>query len=97
MLFMNCTFPLILLNKRIGKNIYIILLVTLLMNWGWLFESFVIHITSMHRDYAQSDYPNHFISIREVELLIKGFFVGVFALIIGNGIHWFRSLKRESV
>ena len=51
MLFFNCLFPFILLIKRIGKNAYLVFLISVLMNFGLLLERFVIIITSIHRDY----------------------------------------------
>ncbi len=51
MLFFNCIFPLILFYKPLGKNIYFVLLVSILMNVGFFMERFIIIITSIHRDY----------------------------------------------
>ncbi|MHA7843170.1 MAG: NrfD/PsrC family molybdoenzyme membrane anchor subunit [Winogradskyella sp.] len=51
MLFFNCIFPLILFYKPLGKNIYFLLLVSILMNVGFFMERFIIIITSIHRDY----------------------------------------------
>lgn len=51
MLFFNCIFPFILLIKKIGENIFLVFLVSVLMNFGWLFERFIIITTSIHRDY----------------------------------------------
>lgn len=51
MLFFNCVFPFILFYKPLGKNIYFVFLVSILMNVGFFMERFVIIITSIHRDY----------------------------------------------
>jgi hypothetical protein len=53
------------------------------MNLGWLFESFVIHLTSIHRDYEGD--RNAFLPF-DGELIIfgKGFLLGIAALFIGN-------------
>ena len=51
MLFFNCLLPLVLLHKKFGKNVYIVFVISFLMNFGALFEKFVIIITSFHRDY----------------------------------------------
>lgn len=51
MLICNCLLPFVLLNKRIGANFYWVFIVSLVMNIGWIFEQFVIIITSIHRDY----------------------------------------------
>lgn len=86
MLLMNCVVPLILLNKNIGKKIYIIFFISLFMNFGWLFERFVIIVTSIHRDYASNAFDYQILNSRESLILMKGFFVGLITLIIGNGI-----------
>lgn len=51
MLFFNCIFPLILFYKPLGKNIYFVFLVSILMNLGFFMERIVIIVTSVHRDY----------------------------------------------
>tara|TARA_R110002050_G_scaffold138408_1_gene262153 strand:- start:54 stop:608 length:555 start_codon:yes stop_codon:yes gene_type:complete len=94
MLFANCIIPLILLNKRIGKNIYIILCITIFMNIGWVFESFVIHMTSMHRDYISDNFNPYLPSKGETRILIQGFVIGLISLLIGNGIQKWR-IKTE--
>lgn len=86
MLIMNCLAPLILLNKNISKKIYVIFIITLLMNIGWILEYFIIFITSIHRDYSNNDYSVYWLHSREITILTKGFFIGLIALIIGNGI-----------
>ena len=93
MLITNCVVPLILINKKIGMKIYIIFIISLLINFGWLFERFVIIITSIHRDYQSNKYDYSFLDSREFIILMKGFFVGLISLIIGNGI---KKLKHKS-
>jgi len=88
MLIANSVVPLFLLHPRLGSKIWIVLLVTLLMNIGWLFESFVIHVTSLHRDYLPNDWSvrtiNYYLPyFNEVLILAKGAFVGLVLVAIG--------------
>lgn len=91
MFIFNSFLPLILLNNKMGKKNSIILIIALLMNIGWLFESFIIHITSMHSDYITEDYNPYLPNAREVAIITKSFFIGLFLLIFENGL---KVLKR---
>ena len=95
MFLMNSIVPLVLLNKKIGKKIYIIFLLTLFMNIGWIFEYFVILTTSFHRDYFDGNYIDFLLNGRQIQTLIKGFFIGLISLIIGNGISKWKMLTKE--
>lgn len=86
MLVSNSVVPLILINNKLGEKLLVLFIIALLMNLGWLFESFVIHVTSMHRDYITESYNSYLPNAREVRILLNGFFIGLFSLIIGNGI-----------
>lgn len=72
--------PFLLLSKKLGHHIYFILFLSLLVNMGWLFESFVIRITSLHRDYSDRYLPWN----RELIIALKGLIVGIIAVVIGN-------------
>ena len=87
MFIMNCVIPLSLINKRIGKNIYIVFFLTLLMNIGWVFESLVLHITSFHRDYTNDTYNPYLPNSREITMIFKGFAFGLVILIISDIIN----------
>ena len=94
MLLFNCVTPLILLNKNIGKKIYLIFLITLFMNFGWIMEYFIILISSMHRDYDSGsayEFPRY---SRQLATLTKGFFLGIVVFIVGNGIKKLKEKKR---
>lgn len=53
-------------------------------------ESFVLHITSIHRDYLPpSHQTDSFIAYllpfeREVDFMVKGLLLGIFVLLVGN-------------
>lgn len=76
----NCVLPLLLLIKKLRGKAAVLFIIGILMNFGWLFESFVIHVTAMHRDYIPSSVPFD----RELMALFKGVIVGVIAMIVGN-------------
>jgi hypothetical protein len=80
MFISNSVLPLCLIFKKCQK-LYILLLITILMNLGWLFESFVIHVTSLSRDYSGGSY---FPYNREIVIVVEGICWGVLAIIIGN-------------
>lgn len=84
MLSMNSIIPLILLNNKIGRNIYFLLIISLLMNIGWLFESFVIHMSSLHRDFITEDYNPYLPNKTELYILLNGFVLGTIVLVIEN-------------
>ncbi len=82
----NSIIPLTLLNKKLSKKTFYILLISLLMNHGWLIESFVIHFSAMFRDIKINNYNPFFPNKYEVETMTKGFILGLVSLIIGNSI-----------
>jgi hypothetical protein len=89
--------PLFLLFKNLGRKAYFILLVAILTNIGWLFESFVVHVVSIHRDYSMS---TNGIGValpfnRELLVIARGIFFGVLAIIIGN-LPFFKIRKNKS-
>ena len=86
LLVTNSILPLILLNKKIGGKLKVLFVIALLMNKDWIFESFVIHVTSIKGNYITEDYNPYLPNSRETTILINGFFIGFFSLIIGNGI-----------
>ena len=95
MLISNAVLPLILLNNRIGKKLRVLFFIALLMNLGWLFESFVIHVTSMHRNYMTENDNTYLPNNRETRILIHGLVIGFSSLIIGNGIKKWREYTVE--
>ncbi|WP_298423463.1 hypothetical protein [uncultured Kordia sp.] len=95
MLLLNCVFPLILLSKNIGKRIYIVFFITLFMNVGWIFEYLVIAVASFHRDYYNSSYTDFILNNRQINALVKGFFIGIVFLILGNGIKKWKNNNQQ--
>ena len=83
MLLAHSFLPLLLLFKKFRSKLYLVFFIALFMNLGWLFESFVIHLTSIHRDYEGD--RNAFLPFdRELIIFGKGLLLGIVALIIGN-------------
>ena len=77
--------PLFLFFKKLGYNIYFILLAAIFTNIGWLLESFVIHIISFDRDYS-GDVNGLALLLpfnHELVAIAEGFCLGCLAIIIG--------------
>jgi hypothetical protein len=94
LLVTNCVLPLILLNKKIGIKLRILFIIALLMNLGWLFESFVIHITSFHRDYMTENDTSYLPNQRELKILLRGLYIGIITLIIGNVFGKYNEIRK---
>lgn len=94
MLIGSLVLPFILLSKRIGTNLLFLFIVAILMNIGWLFESFVIIVTSIHRDYlpsnAASEFSIPFLPYGNEVYLLRGLILGIVVLIVGNMVKRFR-------
>jgi hypothetical protein len=86
MLIANSIIPLTLFYKTFGKRIFYILAISLLMNFGWLFESFIIHVPAISRSFDTGNYYPFLPFKYELEILTKGFIFGIVSLIIGKGI-----------
>lgn len=84
MMILNSLLPLTLLSKRLSnRNIYI-LLVTILMNIGLIFESFVIHMTHMEGEYMDETFNPYLPTSTEVSVVLKGLILGIIILLAGN-------------
>lgn len=84
----NMLLPMILLIKKIGQRLLWLFIISILMNAGWLFESYVIHITSLHRDHMPEGTISLLPYTSEWIIIGKGFTLGVVALAIEY--FWFR-------
>jgi hypothetical protein len=79
MLACNTILPLLLLFKKMGYNKYVLLILSLLISMGWIFELFVIYSINMDRDYTKrlSFNPLWFI-------VLNGVFIGSVIYAIGR-------------
>lgn len=80
MLIAGMLFPLSLLNRNLGNNVYFLLLVAILMNIGWLFESVIIHITNSHREYVQAGFQYK----SELVIITKGIILAIMFFLAGR-------------
>jgi hypothetical protein len=71
-------FPFLLFIKKLNNNVYFILLIAILVNVGWLLESFIVHIACIRRGEFCFPYD------RELIIILEGILLGVLTLIIGN-------------
>lgn len=98
-ILISCTvLPFILISKRIGNKLIFLLLVAALINTGWLMNSFVIHVTSIHRDYIPEGWrmneTNHFLPYEyEFYYLLRGLILGLVVLSFGN---WLQRTRNRS-
>lgn len=92
MLLCHSILPLVLIIKRF-RTAVLVFLISVLMNIGWLFESFVIHLTSFDRDYSEENTIAFFPFDRELLIIEKGVVLGIVALIIGNLIEKYKRSK----
>lgn len=71
MMLTHIAFPLILLHKKLGNSLWVLLAIGTLMNFGRIMESSIIFITSFHSSFG----PN--IPIREILTVVKGILFGI--------------------
>ena len=78
--------PLVLFFKNLSNKIYMILMLAILVNIGWLFESFVIHLTIMRRDYSgeTGGFKAYLPFNKELMIVLQGLVLGVLTFIVGN-------------
>lgn len=93
MIVSHTVLPLTLLLIKSWRTIYFLFFLSLIMNAGWLFESFVIHVTSMHRDYISETYNPYLPNQTEQLIILKGFVIGLIILIAANSDKLIAPLK----
>ena len=77
MILINISLPLlILLKPSIGKNIWLLFAISVILNFGWIMESWLTIITSIHSDY-ETIYP-----IKQLVTVFKGMIIGFSMLTI---------------
>ena len=76
--------PLTLFFKKLQNKLGYLFLIGILINIGWLFESFVIHVTSIHQDFNTSKTDAYFPYNRDWVVINNGLTVGAFILIIST-------------
>lgn len=88
MLVCNSLVPFILLLKKVGNKFIFLIIVSVLMNIGWVFEWFVLVVTSLHRDYTPSglDMKGSLLPYDTKTYLLRGLILGVVVLLVGQVI-----------
>ncbi len=97
MLVLSSIVPLLLLFKKIGRKKRYLLIISLLMNFGWLYESFIIHGTSIHRDFIGNGGRAFLPFDRELDVIYRGISIGMFVLLIGNIPRILKTKKKHTV
>lgn len=80
MLVPNTLLPLLLLFKKLGRNKYVLLVLSLLMNMGWILELFTIYNTDFYIDNIHSLPSLNFLWF----IALKGVFIGAVIYAIGR-------------
>jgi len=94
MLFGHLMLPLVLLTKRPGRNIYFFLITVFFMNIGWVFELFVIRMSSVQSDDSgRNPAWLFFPSDAEIVAGLKGIIIGLVVI----GIAHYRSRTTTQV
>ncbi|MBS1748125.1 MAG: polysulfide reductase NrfD [Bacteroidetes bacterium] len=76
MMFCNVAAPQIFWFRKMRRNLWVTMFLSIIVNIGMWFERFVIIVTSIYRDYLPSSWPYYYSpSIWEI-----GFYVGTFGL-----------------
>lgn len=76
----NTVLPLLLFFKRVGRNKYLLLILSVLMNVGWIFDLLIIYSTDMHRDNTTTRHSFNFLWF----MLLNGIFIGSVIYAIGR-------------
>jgi hypothetical protein len=75
--------PFILFFKKLSNKTYLILVLTIFMNFGWLMELLIIHTANIERDYSPK--VGGFKEFEgELAIAIQGIIFGVLSMLIGN-------------
>jgi hypothetical protein len=80
MLVPNTVLPLLLLFKKFGRNKYVLLSLSLLMNIGWMLELFIIYDTELNNSHKLPS-PNFLWFIA-----LKGVFISAIIYAIGRAV-----------
>ncbi len=83
----NAVLPLSLLNKKLANNLYIILMISVLINIGWIIESFAMHLADSRSGYLP--YKS------EISIFVNQLIIGVLLLVVGNIINKRNNWKVE--
>jgi hypothetical protein len=82
MLVPNTLLPLLLLFKNPGRNKYVLLALSFLLNIGWMFELFVIYSTDLHSDHIATQPSFNYLWF----IVLNGVFIGSVIYAIGRAV-----------
>ncbi len=93
MMLFKCFLPLILFSNKLASKTGILLFVGVLMNFGMIFESFVITVTSIHRDYPDMSDALFFVSM----MILSAIICGIYSSAIAFSISWFYTKIKKRI
>lgn len=92
MLSSSTLLPFVLLNQKIRSKKFLVFIISIIINSGWLFERFVLGMVSIHRDYMPPGSEDTSLlsvfSFFPSDLIPIGICIGLLTLIAGNIKAW---------
>lgn len=94
-----CAFSPFILIWKTSASTPLIFLCAILVNLGWIMHSYVIHITSIYRDYP--DFNNMLLSAipysRETDNILRGVLLGVLLIVISYIHNYYKTAKSSNM
>ncbi|HEX8270548.1 MAG TPA: hypothetical protein VF581_11710 [Flavobacterium sp.] len=84
MFILHAVLPQLLIIKRMGQKPFVLLIISILINIGWILELIIIRSSGCYADFAPENHTSSLLTSSEYIISVKGFTVGVLALAIGN-------------
>jgi len=94
---LSCLLPFLLLLKKFRNSDRAIFVVAFFINTGWLFERYVIIVTSLHRDYLPSSWSMDSPFTPLVTSLIRGVIIGFFITAISVIVTKYRKTQANDI
>jgi hypothetical protein len=95
MMVSSTLLPFILLNQKIRSKKFLVFIISIMINCGWLFERLIMGAVSLHRDYLPPGWQDasllsllSLFSFFPSDLIPIGICIGLLTLIAGNIKTW---------
>jgi len=91
MLLSNTIVPLVLIHNKIGRKLGLLFTIALVMNFGWIMESIIIHITNTHRCVGATSYGQFWHTNTIISAIYRGLILGAVLTLVEQGIKKWRN------
>jgi len=92
MIISNAIVPQLFWFKKVRSNIWIVFIISLIINLGMWFERFIIVVTSLSKDFIPANWAEYHPSIVEI-----GFFVGTLGMFSAGVLLFFRFIPQLAI